>query len=211
MPAPNIALNDIILLSFRGTYQQQRILFTHTYAVTAVPASPTPAADFVEDFLVNIQASPTNLSGGYLSLMPTNYTLQEIRAQIVAPVRQVVQKLAIDDNGAANAASTGNLAAVITLNTALAGRSQVSNKHIGPIPSDATNGGSISVAYKNAMDVFGSLLTTTVQSISGSGTATPVIYHRTPPVGTAIYDEILNFVSQTTTRVMRRRTLGVGE
>lgn len=211
---PSSLVGDILQVTFRGRYEQQRIMLVHHYRLDAV--NPFTDAQNVQLALadkVRAGAGGGNIiEGSYLACLPPQYTLEKIRTQTIALQRLVMTEVARNVPGTHGGdTETGNQAAVVTLRTALAGRSQVSNKHIGPIPQDVTvqDNGLVTVAYKALLTTLASNLAVQFADAGTGATFTPVIFHKT---GTGPnYSVIERWLAQETLRVMRRRTVGLGE
>jgi len=210
------AVGDIYQVSARGTVFGQRILFTTNYIITAQDASvpdnilSTALALAVSDFPVT---GSDLLESVYLALLPPEYTLAAWRAQKVDPLRQAYREAAVNNAGThANSTETANQAAVITLRTDTAGRSQIASKHIGPIPQDVAvqDSGLLTVAYKGLMEDFASALLQTIALAPGGTNVElfPCIHH---VGGAPASSPLTNYVIGDTVRVMRRRTVRVGE
>jgi len=149
----------------------------------------------------------------YLACLPSQYELDSIRGQIIAPNRRVYSETLRGVPGThLDTLETANLASVITLRTAFAGRNQVGNKHIGPIPSSGAvmTLGELTGAYKTLLTTLAGALMASIVPAGIAAVARPCIYHpdgAVPPntdwVESAIVGE--------TVRVMRRRTVRLGE
>ena len=208
-----VAVNDIVLLSFRGTQAGQRIIFTHTYrVVTAGDGAGSYPLDMSE-FIVAVSAAG-NLRQKYLACLTSAYTLNEIRAQVVAPTRRVFVSVAqIGQVGTYDGTgNVTNLSAAITLRTLLAGRKQTSTKKIGPIASDASSAGLLDALLRTPLDA---LKTQMIADVVPSGFDVPgyrpVVYHRDGTTAPTRSDDIVTGVVQLQTRTMSRRTVGRGE
>lgn len=208
---------DIVQISLRGRIFGQRILLTRFYKVTV----PSDAALTVEQELAGLLAgiNATIPAGGnelvskYLTVMPNNYSLETIRAQLVWPNRSVLVEQIADQTGQSlGAATVSNTAVVITMRTAKAGRNQVSNVHIGPVDNEVYSAGFVTGPAKPSYNLLGVRLAIplTSQNIGGC-TTVPVIYHAGQELPQLISDDIRTHVLQDTIRVMRRRTVGLGE
>lgn len=210
------AVGDIYQVSAAGTIFGQRVLLTQNYIIVAQDAS---APDNVVSTSLNLKVSGVAVLGGdvleskYLALLPPEYTLDFWQAQKVYPIRQAYRRLARAVAGT-HAASTEatNQAAVITLRTDTAGRSQIANKHIGPIPQDVAvqDSGLLTAAYKALMTTFANALLEQIDLDIDLNTVSlyPCIYH-VGEVPTS--SPLTNHVIGDTVRVMRRRTVRVGE
>lgn len=209
-----VVVGDILQLSFRGTQAGQRIMMVRTYRCSIAAPNTTYTED-MGGVVAKISAGALGgMRGRYLSLLPTAYTLNEIRAQVISPVRRVqysvLQVGQLGTNGGVG--NVTNLAAVITMRTALAGRDQVANAHIGPIPSDISSAGSLDATYRLTMsdlkDIFLQVITPDGFDVASW---TPCIYHSKAVLPAPRYNDIASAIVQTTTRTMRRRTVGRGE
>lgn len=207
-----LAMNDIVMLAFRGTCSNQRILFTQFYRVS----QPASGSITVVQDLQGIAAAQDGTSDqpllyNYIGCMANTYTCNAVRAQRVYPTRSVAVDVARSLAGAnTQAAEATNLAAVITLRTAKAGRSQVSNKHIGPLPNGSYTLGNISTSYQTDLGDLGNSIIAPLVT-AGFSTLTPIIYHKNGDGPAAKYDDMISMVVQTTARTERRRTLRIGE
>lgn len=207
-----IAVGDIIRLNAVGSVFGQRIMLTLPYGVQQI-TGPQPEADVCNELLNEVRGG----GGGdlfeslYLSCLPVDYQLVKWVAQKTNPIRYAYVKVNRNTPGThAGACEETNLAAVITMSGYLAGRDQIANKHIGPLPGGATvrADGELVIAYKALLDTLGTALASTVL-LPGTGvTLAPCIPHAAAP-GT--YSTIADNETQDTIRVMRRRTVRVGE
>jgi len=209
---PEVHVNDIYQLTFSGRCFGQRIMLTHHYIVEETPAG-LQVAQACSELIDGVRAGAGGddlIDSDYRACLPPQYTLEHIVAQSVLPrYRRAVY---VSGSIGAHAADTetANQAAVITLQSDFAGRDQVSNKHIGPIPQDVTvqDEGNLTVAYKTLLDTLMVGLLSAVTQIGGTLVFKPVIFHST---GVVNHDILSAGYVQETIRVMRRRTVGQGE
>jgi len=206
----SVAIGDVFLLTLEGDCNDQKIMLTHTYEVTALTGS-TDEGVVSEDLAERVSTAGADiLETPYLNCMASNYTLLGIHAQKIWPERYRRYTLPRSVAGnIANPALTSNVNAVISLHTTLAGRSQVSNKHVGPAPATAGwfTSGEITVGYKAVLDVLRTALLNAVGA-AGWYTMTPCIFHRADVIPKSDYLSAGSVMN--TVRVMRRRTVGVG-
>lgn len=210
-----VEAGHIYALNWVGQIFSQRIMLTTHYKITAVNPDVEPS-DVRSAMLVEVCAGGGGdlIESDYLACLPPSYTLNRVVAQPIYPIRLVYED-AVRNVAGTHASDTeaSNQAAVITLQTEYAGRSQVSNKHIGPIPQAATvqANGELVAAYKTLLTTLGDSLTSFIV-VAGLGlTMIPVIYHPnfTPPDTAS--DPIAEFYVHDEIRVMRRRTVRLGE
>lgn len=203
---------DLIQLTFVSRWNAQVIMLTTHYKCRTPPTGSMPTSQALQGLIDYVDPADANSLGSmYLGCLPENLTLREIWAQKIYPTREVKQSKAVSYTGnwPTAEASTGNIGGVITLRTDKAGRSQVGNKHIGPLPQDAYSNGQISGAAILALDALGEALVGPLNTVN-TGQYDAVIYHRSGDGAAQKSDLIGTYVVQTTARVMRRRTVGLG-
>lgn len=207
------APGDLFLVTAFGSVFGQRIMLTHNYELTTVNMNVL-VSDIETSIIKQVRggAGGTNvLEGAYLALLPADYTLDFWQAQIIGPNRFVpvtVNRGTVGTHASGTEAS--NQAAVITLRTDKAGRNQVSNKHIGPIPQGATvqNNGLVQAAYDALLTTLKTGLLSTLTDVNYGASWRPVINHHTKPIISS--DPLTSGLNGTTLRTMRRRTVGLG-
>lgn len=208
----DLEVGSIALVTAVGTYANQTIMFTQTYAaVAAVPDTDANVAALA--LLTALRAGGGGgdiLETAYLGCLTENYTLTRWTVQIVQPVRGVIQSVNRGLPGLIEEdPHTANVAAAITLRTELAGRRYVANKHIGPAPTSATylDGGVFKVAYTDKLVSLKNALLIGFNNILSGYWWKPCITHRAPLTG---YSLVTSGVAQSSVRVQRRRTVGLG-
>jgi len=212
---PFAEVGNIYQVTFKGTYNAQRILLVHTYRVAAVDALVTDeqAATVIINGVRDGAGGGDLIETKYLACLPAEYELESIRAQQIAPNRFVYHEQLRNTPGThAEVGETGNLAGVITLRTERAGRDQVSNRHIGPIPSTGTVQvlGELTGAYKTLLSTLATALLQSWSFITPDITFNPVIYHKSDAVP-PLFDKLTTAIIGDTVRTMRRRTVRLGE
>jgi hypothetical protein len=203
---------DIIELTFWGRCFGQRILLTHHYRWegTSNPAIPT-STSLTELLALVKDGGTSDIVSYYKSVLGLPYTYEFTRAQVIDPVRSAYVSDNADAGPALNPGTTnvGNQTLVLTFRTEGAGKKQRGNKHIGPIPVTGFTNGMIANAFVPLMDDLGSQMLKRITSATPPGEYAPIIYHgKNDNPG---YTAITNYIIQTTARVQRRRTVGLGE
>jgi hypothetical protein len=205
-------VTDIYRIAAVGSCFGQRIMLTHAYHVTAVVGVP------LDDTIGNelLTALKGGVGGGdtfetlYRACLPSQYSLDYWRVQLIRPFRLAFKQAdrAVVGTHADDTRAT-NQAAVITLRSAYSGRWANSNKHIGPVPQAASAqiSGEISGAYKTKLELLGAGMLSTI--VTANATFQPIIVH--PPADHLGSTPLIAQSVQTTLRVMRRRTVRVGE
>jgi len=205
-----VAVGDVFLATFEGIINDQVIMLTLTYEVATL-AGATDEALVSADLAQRLSAAGADVvEGDYLACLGTNYTLDYIHAQKVYPerFRRETEPRGVPGTGE-GAANTQNIAMVISLHAAQAGRSYVANKHIGPIPTviDAIEFGKTTPNQEAAQIALRNALLLDVTA-AGWYSMKPCIYHRAAVIPKSDY--ITGGIILDTVRVMRRRTVRLG-
>ena len=201
---------DTVRLWLRGTCFGQRIIFDLSYRCSV--GNTVLSTQTVLQELVNqvIGGGGNDIVTNYLLCLPPQYTLNEIRAQVIKPVRSVfVSNNPIGFVGTnANPATVACDSGALLRRTALAGRNQVSVLKYGPLPDASSAAGLLTNACKgqiavSAVDTIKTLIlpVSTVQLIS-------TILDKN---GLASGRDLTSFFVEQESRVMRRRVVGRGE
>lgn len=205
-----LVANDIVQVNWRGLCFGQRIILDTTYVVLSnfpVINSFFQDATKIVDLLA--VGGAIDVQTAYLACLPPQYTLEEVRVQKINPGRSAYFSAgfvgAVGTN--AGAATVANDAACITLRTQQSGRSQVANKHIGPVPDVANVAGLLTVGYKTTLSALGGKLVVSGTPPTTGALIAPTIFHR----ATLTNDLVQQFLLGQQGRVQRRRTVGVGE
>lgn len=206
-----LALGDRIGCAYIGTWESQKYMYTHTWKVALTTSTQTLTRDLLDITNAFAQNAALTLLSLYRACLATDYTINENTAQRISPQRSVkVTRVMADAGQGGGAAKTGNVAAVFTLKTINAGRSQVANKHVGPIADADYSAGKVGGALNTALAVFAarhlssySIPLTSLENL----VLVPIIYHRQ----TATDDLTDSMAVSDRIGTMRRRTLRVGE
>lgn len=206
-----LAVNDIIGITYRSSWQEQRILLTLTYKITGTDSTQSVATDLAAISMWFTEGDANKVLQPYLSCLAQDVLVESVRAQKISGVRSVYKETAINTGGLVGFdAVTGNVAFPITLKTDLAGRNQVANKHIGPLPSNFIDSGKLNVAANPNIVNLETELLDSVVVVPGVGetiTLFPVIFHKSNQTS----DFITSAQHGDRIGTMRRRTLRVGE
>jgi len=206
-----LAVGDVIQVSLRGSLFAQRILTILHYSV----AVSSGGSDYDQ---LSILTSNLVTGGGSTDPIPQilaaqapEYTLDEIRAQKVYPTRTIY---ALTGDGRSGTYATGtevtNIAASFEKRTLTPGRMGIGRTQLAGIPTAAMNNGELTAGYlaAEASNVAQALL----MGITTSGpivTFAPCLYNPTGP--TNKFSPLFSVVPMSSLRVMRRRTLRLGE
>jgi hypothetical protein len=207
MAAP---LNSILEVGIRGRANSQVLLTILHYRVSVVAGTSDTIQEQV-NFLNAINATGANsLVNPYLAAVSNQYTMDEITAQFVAATRLRRSTQVVGTAGSlAGNVNAQNVAAVITKRTAFGGRKQLGSVHLGGLPDSSFVLGMVSAAQLALMTTLATALNQTVTPVVGAGSYVPVLWHRNDAVQPSS-DRVTDHTPQTTLRVMRRRTVGLG-
>jgi len=203
----------IALVTFKGSYANQRILLTLPYRCATAPA-PEKGTTEVSAALAAaaVAAGAGKIRTNYLAMLPTTYTLQEVRAQLIWPTRFRYAVELPNATGSIIATGPGNIAATMTNWSVKAGRDQISTKHIGPLPPSLQSSGSLTNdGIASMLALQASILADINLTPAANGLWRPTIYHKNLKVGGLISDDLVSGIVFDQVRVMRRRTVGLGE
>lgn len=202
-----LGVGDILQQSWISTWQAQRVLLTNTWIV-ANPGTGTDGSDQLQEladfFASGADGTMLNL---YLLCLSSEVTCSEARVQKIKPIRTRYFSSSVGANGVGGLANTGNVATVGTLVSDLAGRDQVGNKHVGPIPADTYAAGAPTNAQLIAMGNFMNQLKLPHTTLATSISIAPILFHR----ATGLYNYVTQYRLSTRVGTLRRRTLRVGE
>lgn len=204
---PVQAVGDIILISFDGVMLNQRLNSSFRYKVGSVVGGPTNNA-----FAAAIEAAiiaAGNLVPKFLACCPPSYLLNFIWVQTIAPVRVQKSIFSLSNVGTFGFdASTANVATVITRRGDLANKHNVGSLHVPNANLDTNaSGGTISANQLTANNTLGTQMLQAI-TVGALGSIFPVLWNGGPTTNST---SITSTQSQLTTRVMRRRTVGVGK
>lgn len=205
---PIAAVGDIFLVTLRMTWLAQQMINTFYWRVAT-----NPAQDLVNQVSNGMDLVLGGSNGLYLrhkALRSLLCSLDRVSIQRIAPSRMVPQEFVKNQAGDVVASvDTGNLAATISRRGSQAKRSDIGSVHI-PLPQDPSVYalGSLTPAYLQKLTDLAAIIQANITTPSGT-IMEPVIYHPGP-------EAVPNFsfvgaaFPQSTVRVMRRRTVGLG-
>lgn len=201
---------DIIETQVRGRCFGQRIILTEHFRVLgSFPEGNSVATDLKQistDFLAGEARAFIPV---YLAALPPQYIAEEVRAQRIWPERAAYQSTVLTDlvGTNANAATVANDAAAVTMRTQLSGRRFLGTKKIGPVPDAVSSAGLIIDAYILLLAAIATKMQGSWVPPASGSLLQPVIWHR----DIFTFTEIRGFAIGKSSRVNRRRTVGIGE
>lgn len=203
-----LPFDSIVEVTFRGLLLGQRCLNVFHYRVFVTSTKPT-VADEMQALTASILAGvDTTILADILAVLPGNYNMQQIVAQPIRLLRYRRSVRSVTATGGRADSEVSNIQASITLQTDFSGRSQIGGKRFAMTPGDAV-GGMVNAGLFGLLVGLATTIRLPIIVTDGGGTYAPTIYHRGQAV--PISTDITASFAQATTRVIRRRTLGLGE
>lgn len=203
-----LPLGAIVEVTYLSTLFSQRIMNVLHYVVTNESTTVSPVQE-MEDLAGTFAANGVgDILPAYLACLPENLVVDLVRCQAILPTRYRAINQVINEQGLLGTASTANVQGSITKTTTFSGRDQIGSIHL-PLASESISGGLVTGGTRTLMDALADELKVTVTEDVGGGAYAPVLFHRNP-LTVPRYSLITEMVPQTTSRVMRRRTVGLG-
>lgn len=205
MPLPVGAIFEV---TYIGRLFNQLTMNVRHYYVTAQSTTPG-ITDEVENILGHFSDMGVgSVLPAYLQVVPEELTVEKAVVQVLTPSRFRKQFETINQAGLSAMTTTSNVQASITFTTRLSGRDQQGGMRVPASPGQAV-GGLWEAGYVTALTTLAARFSEPITEPNGDGIYQPCVYHRTkgPP---ADRSDIVAFIIQPSSRVIRRRTLGVG-
>lgn len=213
---PDMAVDDIVQVTARLSLFNQTLLNTFHYRVSLVnaPVNYESAIVGLDGHLSNTN----NLWDKYVACLQQDVTLVEVWYQRVSPTRLYVQKKTKGTVGLRVTDSfTANVAAFIERRTATATRRSVGGIHVPTSGGGgSTVGGLLTVGLKADLQALADQMMAGFTTNTGFIGWTPVLFgpfrpaKGDKPAVPEHYEDLIDTSVWDTTRVMRRRTVGVG-
>jgi len=210
MPQP-ISNDAIVEVSFVGRHAGQRTLNLLHYKAKNI-VGPIDFTSLVAD----LQAGIMGLGGlveAYSNCISMDWRLEGVRWQVITPNRFAFHWFPLADNpgGIEVASLPPNDGGVIIKRNDLTGRRNRGIVHMPGMPGTWVVDGLLTSAAINAYQQFGDEMIVPLvvpQSPDPSGSLEPVIFNKGNPTFSPVFTSA---TPQSTARVNRRRTVGVGE
>lgn len=204
-----VAPGDVAQVTFVGRVHGQTNMNTFFYRTNDTNSADSGViqTNLANQLRAGVGGSDV-LETSFLNCISEDYTLEQIWVQIIRSVRYTATKIARSVPGnVAVSCNAVNVSGVITRRAALAGRAFVGGIHMPAVPDTYYSNGNVSGTYLAALNAFASDV---LQTVTDSGLAIvwqPCILHRTTPLTSSF---LSSTIIQTSLRVMRRRTVGLG-
>lgn len=200
-------VGDVLQVVFESDVFSQRCLNVLHYRVTVASTS--------DDYAVAAMAVAQRFSSGVdnpglplVACFAENVTWVNTTVQRVYPTRnrKVTDAVGLPGTIAADCKAS-NVAGVITKYTDTATRRGIGALHVGGVPETAYQGGFVQGDYLDRLTALANTLDLTVIVTLETTTVQPVLWSPSTPSTTL---RVTDAKPQTTLRVMRRRTVGLG-
>lgn len=213
-----LLVNDVIQITLKYTLFDQICMNTFHYKVTtANPTAPSVAQDLI-DIAGEVDTNANSIYNKARVALPVNVANDFISVQRIHNARSVrYDKVPSNVVNARGNASTANLSAVITRGTDIGERGQVGSIHLPGVADADVAAGELVAGLLTATSALGSAMLSAIVVPAGGVQLSPVLYH--PDIKNSegiiirgwFINDLTRTIPQKTARVMRRRTLGVGQ
>lgn len=204
-----LPVGSIIEVAYIGDLYNQLTMNVRHYYVAAQSTTPG-ITDEIENLLGHFSSMGVgDILPAYLQCVPEELTVRRVSVQPLRPQRFRRQVEAITQMGLGGPSSTSNVQAAITFTTRLSGKDQQGGMRVPASPGNAL-GGVWAPSYITDLTTLAARFSEAITEPDGDGIYQPCIFHRKLAAPNDRTD-IVAFAIQSSTRVIRRRTLGVGQ
>jgi len=202
-----VLIGDLVNVTVAGTLCGQRTLNSFPYRIEIAPSDTN-----YDNFASALNDIVTDTGGIYDAMrgaLPSNWNASAIWVQVIRPIRLRKISFPLVSGGTWGAAAqTANIQASITRVGDTANRKNVGGVRI-PISGDATASvnGLLTNTMKTALMALAVVMENNIVAPATVGTLVPLI--GIPKTGNITAD-LVDAFPQDTTRVLRRRTVGLG-
>lgn len=206
------AVGDLWELIYDYIYAGQHTLFTLHYKLDSLSGTAPTLAAFIAAFRAEIDGLG-DISQQLAACYVDEASNGLLSFQKIWPARYLKSSSAAGYPDGTNdgyaAVMPPNVAMALTLRADFAGPHFRGTKHLGCMGDNFITDGFISAAGQTAQAALGNVLITTVSFVASGTTCSlsPVILNRAGP---STSPTITNYIRGTTSRVQRRRTVGLG-
>lgn len=203
-----IAVGDVFQVRCNYLYASQRYMNVLHYIVDDPGTSPTLGDQTLTDLLSAWRAdNETQLT----DCLATNCTFSYVEIQKIYPIRYraIRQMVTAAGTSAGGAAATGNLGSTITMRVDIARRNAGGSVHLPCVPDAYVAAGMLDALQLNNNESYASsLISGLLGPITNAQATYAIASVRTDPI---TIEPATAYVAQPEARVMRRRTIGVGQ
>lgn len=206
----NVMTSDIVEVSFEGRCAGQTTLNLLHYMITDAPIDGIDWNGFALALKGQID-NPAGMMETYLACCSDEFTLRSLRIQVIKQFRYSYEHFDLDDEPGTvvQEALPPNDAVVITKRNDSTGRHARGSIHMPGVPRTFVANGEVLPVGRAAYDLFATeaAKNQAVTVLSATLTLAPVIYNRLAPGTSQRWNQ---WITQATSRVQRRRTVGLG-
>lgn len=210
MPGP-IAAGDIVQCVIESRVEGQVMLNVLYYRANEAEVGSS-YFESLEKLIESVISDPnTAITPRMQPLMGPNVTIEAVQVQRVYPARDVYRRQPLGDQGShADDCDATNVAAVIVKQAAVAGRGRSGTFHLGGLASTTYALGSLTADARTLLLALGDSLDDRQPGVADTEQWVPGMFN--PLLGAGLnFTEIAATAPKDTLRVMRRRTVGVGQ
>jgi hypothetical protein len=208
---PTVDNNTVVQVSYDHRIDSQQDLLTLHWAIRNLTGGPVEVDALYDQFDLALSNVVTGLDPALSHCYSTDVTIFSRDIQVIAPIRYSYKSYSAPGaaGGVAADALPPNVSHAITLKNWDVGPANRCVKHMGGVPNTFSANGLLTNVGSTAINNFIATYLTTLTLTSGGRTwdMKPIVYHRLTP--TVITELTSGFVADTT-RVERRRTVGLG-
>lgn len=201
-----LAVNDVVALTYQGTFAGQQIRYTLHWRVSTAGSSTTPELDLLA-MATNFSLTGNTLTGLLQACHVDSFNFDAVSAQRVYPTRTIRMNVLSSFPGVV--AETGlppNVAVVITKRTLTPGRQGLGSLHLAGVSQTwVTDGEVTTITDYNAL---AAQMASSATIPAVSMTVEPGLFN--PILAPGHFSRMFDAFLQLTTRTMRRRTVRIG-
>jgi hypothetical protein len=203
----DLGANDIIEVVIEGRLDGQQTISTFHYRIASLDGAH-PMMSELENLIGKLRA-PNKLWEKYQNVTSDQLNHLNMYAQVIYPIRYRYTNAAEADQtgGVDSSAFPANVQASITRASERAGRAYVSHLAVPGVPIGALEVSQVTVDYKEALNELAEVMLQSVVLTSGTQ-LNPIIFHKELSPN---YSDLVVAFAQDTSRVSRRRTVGLGK
>lgn len=204
-----LVVGDLVAVTYKSTYAAQQIRYNLHYRVTTAGSSSSAEADLVAiaTYFGSTLTNPVTMALAALHVPDFNF--DSVTAQRVYPSRTISMETFSSHPGTlAGIPAPPNVAIVLTKRTLTAGRQGIGSLHLSGVNMNSIIDGEINPAIVADYNPLKSALLDALTVTSIGCVIEPVLWNPgNPPT---FFSRLFDILVQSTTRVMRRRTVRVG-
>ena len=204
--AVDLGANDVVLVTIEGKLDGQQTISTFYYKTRGVTAA-TPMFTALTDFITKLRGAG-KLMEQYLVCVSEQMVDIQMYAQVVYPIRYRYTDggFPLVTGQYETLSLPANVQASITRAAERAGRKYVGHLSLPGIPIEAVENSEITADYLLKMDTLAEKVLQTIVLADGTEMV-PCLFNK---VNDPVWVPITFAFPQTTSRVIRRRTVGLG-